>query len=215
MLQVLANVQADPIKNVLPKELSILVNDISSDMPSHMLAVYSRQPSTTSRRRITLFPFHNIVLASHCANLPNLPTPPKTKQPEASGSRLTVPVVPLCIPSPQTFPYLSAFLYTKRTDLLLSSLLPCIPPTSLSAENVDSAVLLQFATSLAGTYTPQALLQNVMKVNGLWRNVCALGVFDDRLWDTMDLAWEVLLTALAISTRNPEAVLGARPPVSS
>jgi hypothetical protein len=100
MLQVLANVQADPIKNVLPKEPSVLVNDVSSDMPSHMLAVYSRRPSTTCRRRITPFPSHHINLASHCANLPKLPAAPKAKQPETPGSRLTVPVVPVPGPPP-------------------------------------------------------------------------------------------------------------------
>ena len=205
MLQVLSSVQADPVKNVLPKELNILVNDISLDMPSHMFAVYSRNVKAATRRRVTLFPMHSIVLASHCAHLPTLPPTPKVDAPDIPGSHVTVPVVPLCIPSAQAFPYLSAYLYTKRTDYLLASLLPS-PPAQLF--NADHATLLQFATKLAGTYTAQALLQHAATVIGLWRNVCSLGVFDDGLWDTMDIAWEVILTALAIGTGNPEAVLG-------
>jgi hypothetical protein len=35
-----------------------------------------------------------------------------------------------------------------------------------------------------------------MIVNGLWRNVSTLGIFDDQLWDVMDMAWELLLGAL-------------------
>jgi len=50
-----------------------------------------------------------------------------------------------------------------------------------------------------------------MIVHGLWRNVCALGVFDDNLWNAMDLAWEVLLTAIAIGTGNPQAMVGNLP----
>ena len=41
-----------------------------------------------------------------------------------------------------------------------------------------------------------------MTINGFWRNVCALGVFDLGLWDSMDIAWEVILHALAIETGN-------------
>ncbi len=47
------------------------------------------------------------------------------------------------------------------------------------------------------TCSPHALLKRIATVNGLWRNVCELGVFDDELWTTMDVAWEVLVAALA------------------
>jgi hypothetical protein len=59
---------------------------------------------------------------------------------------------------------------------------------------------------MAETYTIQTLLAQAMTINGLWRNVCALGVFDLGLWDSMDVAWEVVLNALAISTGNLEAL---------
>ena len=41
-----------------------------------------------------------------------------------------------------------------------------------------------------------ALMQHVKVINGLWQNVCALGVFDGELWGVMDLAWEVVLAAM-------------------
>ena len=37
-----------------------------------------------------------------------------------------MPVVPLRIPAPGVFPILSTFLYTKRINHLLASLLPCL-----------------------------------------------------------------------------------------
>lgn len=208
----LSSVKADPVRNALPKELSVLVNDLASDAPSHMLAVYSRQPSTSARRRVTLFPTHNIVLAVYCANLPHLP-PSEAPTPSKPGCPITIPVVPLCLPSPETFPQLSSFLYTKQTSHLLASLLPCPAPSiDPTAYTSNDPTLLQFTKKLAGTYTTQALLQHAMTVNGLWRNVCALGVDDIDLWSTMDLAWELLLTAMAIGTGNPQAMITMQGP---
>jgi hypothetical protein len=108
--------KAEPASNVLPKELAAVINDLSSDMPTHMLAVYSRHAAT--KHRITLFP---IILATHCANLPILPAS-SVVRPQATGSTISVPVVPLCIPTPDVFPQLLTFLYTKRIDHLLVSL---------------------------------------------------------------------------------------------
>ncbi|KIK98879.1 hypothetical protein PAXRUDRAFT_133258 [Paxillus rubicundulus Ve08.2h10] len=203
MLQVLAGVKAEPISNVLPKDLPAVVNDLSSDMPTHMLAVYSRQVNATTKRRVTLFPIHNIILAAHCANLPMLPTS-NVAHPETAGSSISVPVVPLCIPAPEVFPQLSTFLYTKRIDHLLASLLPSPVPQQLYRDDPTSDsvhnLLQQFASKLATTYSDKALLAHAMAVNGLWRNACALGIDDEKLWCALDVAWEVLITALAIST---------------
>ena len=68
-----------------------------------ILVVYSRQVPAATKRRVTLFPTHNIILASHCANLPILqPSSPAT--PKSAGESISIPVVPLCIPAPEVFP---------------------------------------------------------------------------------------------------------------
>ncbi|KAG6329585.1 hypothetical protein ID866_9504 [Astraeus odoratus] len=203
MLEVLAGVKAELVSNVLPTELSVVVNDISCDMPTHMLAVYAHQAPANAKRRVTLFPTHNVILATHCANLPILekstPTPP-----ESAGESITIPVVPLCIPAPGVFPHLSTFLYTKRIDHLLATILPCPAPAALymgdpNSESVRSQ-LQQFASKLATMAPAHVLLARIMLVNGLWRNACALGIADEKLWCAMDVAWEVLIHAIAIST---------------
>ncbi|KZT19776.1 hypothetical protein NEOLEDRAFT_1077179, partial [Neolentinus lepideus HHB14362 ss-1] len=43
-------------------------------------------------------------------------------------------------------------------------------------------------------------LRNAMVINGVWRNVCMLGVFDNRLWTTMDFAWNAILTTSPLGT---------------
>lgn len=203
MLRVLAGVKVESTSNHLPKELSVVINDLSSDVPTHMLAVYSRQVPATTKRRVTLFPVHNIILATHCANLPVLqksnPTPP-----ECVGQSISIPVVPLCIPVPEMFPPLSTFLYTKRIDYLLSTLLPSPVSSALLLEDPSSLnaqrSLQQFANKLAAITPAHILLARAMLVNGLWRNACALGITDERLWCAIDIAWDVLINALAIST---------------
>jgi hypothetical protein len=209
MLQVLGSVTANPVKDSLPKELAIVVHDLSSALPTHMMAIYS--PETVGgakKRKVTLFPAHSLILASHCAKLPPFSSSHALPNEEGSPQEITIPIAPLCLPSPETYPYLSSYLYIKRTDLLLESLLPDDLPRELAKEG---AQLLPFAAKLAGKFTAQLLLQHTMIVHGLWRNVCALGVFDDNLWNAMDLAWEVLLTAIAIGTGNPQAMVGNLP----
>jgi len=219
MYKVLTGIVPQPLTNTLPKELAIVVNDLSSDMPSHMLAIYAqsspRVPST-HRNKVTLFPSHNVVLAAHCANLPALPSATHPI-PAAAGSSITVPVVPLCIPAPELYTPLSVYLYTKRLDMLLQSLLPALPTTSLNVytspdETSEEATkqregLLSFAQRLAATYTPHALLSYAMRVNGLWRNVCALGIFESKIWAAMDFAWEVLILAMAMATGDLNQVI--------
>ncbi|KAK7042274.1 Clampless1 Clp1 protein [Favolaschia claudopus] len=86
------------------------------------------------------------------------------------------------------------------------------PPTYLSDDRTQlvvprAKVLPSFATHLAETYTAQALLRHINSVHGLWQNACVLGVLIDELWDMIDLAWEVLLTAMAISQGKAHLML--------
>lgn len=204
MLRVLAGIKAEPVSNVLPKELSMIVNDVSSDMPTHMFAVFSSRQPAPARRRVTLFPAHNLVFATHCANLPILPTSTPALV-ECAGQEIKVPVIPLCIPSPEVFPQLSTFLYTKRIDHLLASLMPLPTPPPLYRDDPTTVMplLTQFAQKIADTYTVKTLLLHIAKVHGTWCNTMALGIADERLWCALDTAWEVLLTSLAISTGQP------------
>ncbi|KAJ7847051.1 hypothetical protein B0H13DRAFT_1646244 [Mycena leptocephala] len=209
LLRVLVNVVADVPKDTLPMEIAITV-DGQSDYPppTHMLAIHTRASNDapeSGHRQVKLMPVHSAVLALHCARLPTFPaTSPTPTYTSENRTELTVPVQPLGLPSAATYPLLSTFLYTKRAGHLLESLLPCPPPPTL---HDDRTQILAFALRLAGTYTSQALLLHVNNVHGLWQNACVLGVFVDALWDTIDLAWEVLLTAMAISAGTPQLMI--------
>jgi len=219
MYKVLLGAIPESVSNTLPSELPIIVNDLSSEMPSHVLAVYA-QPSANAplirRNKVTLYPSHNVIFAAHCANLPILPSASHGHFPENPGSSITVPVVPLCIPAPELFNSLSLYLYTKRLPSLLQTFLPVLPTVPYDVyvsenETTEEATrqregILGFARRLAFTYTSHVLLYYAMRVNSFWRNVCALGIFESQLWAGMDFAWEILILALGISTGNVEEV---------
>lgn len=180
MLTAIAQTKPQLHRSALPKEMEVSfgVGSSSAFNPTHLLAVYAKPSPAQPQRNVTLFPAHDVVLATHCAHMPTLP--PSTT---ASHSQPTLPVVPLCLPAPETFATLQHYLYTKRTDTLLAALVPSL--SSLPAQPVST------------------LLQRATVIHGLWRNVCALGVSDEQLWRTMDVAWEAVLRALAVATSQP------------
>ena len=164
-----------------------MINDISSEAPTHLLAVHAK-PAT----RVSLFPVHAIILAAHCARLPPFP-PSSSRTPAEAGSKITFPVTPFFIPNPETFPIILHYLYTKRVDRLFSALLPL--PLQSGKPSID-----ELSRTYSSTFTVQALLYHAARVHGLWSNVAALGIFDERLSQVIEVAWDVLLKALAVST---------------
>ncbi|KAJ7248133.1 hypothetical protein B0H12DRAFT_1235051 [Mycena haematopus] len=170
MRAALQAVQISVCKSSLPKELEILMNDVvAAACPTHMLAVFNDGPlSFGQKRHVSLFPIHDLVLRVHCTNLPALPQ----SQPSTSFSHATIPVVPVRLPSPETFPLLHAYLYTRQPATLLASL----------AHSCDSDMV--------------QLAMHASKIHGLWRNACTLGVVDPQLYDVIEASWYSTLAAM-------------------
>ena len=202
-----------------------------SAFPTHVFAIFSLRSSATTptiasfadksslspSATVSLYPASALVMAAHCALLPPLPQMPHSSSRRAA---LTLPIVRLAVPSPETYILLHAYLHTMRPDTLLASLLPALAPAlphisaSGSSAGANKLVyvahfssdrLMRLASALAGAAfqrggSTQAamggLMNHIKIITGLWRNVCALGVFDAELWGVMDLAWEVVLAAM-------------------
>lgn len=171
-----------------------------------MLAVFGKAVAGKPHlpRKVTLYPAHSLVLASQCAHLPESPSP--ITPPEEGAQKLNVPVWPLCLPSPLTYPHLSTYLYSKRLDIFVRSVLPRPPPPTYLQ---NPSQVSGFPRELAETFTVQTLIKHVFMIYGVWQNVCALGIFDDNLWETLDILWELLLTSIAIGTGNLSAMTTA------
>lgn len=227
MLSILASTSTSALPaasyGALPDEVQVNITAEGSDelglFPSHILAIYSSPTGPQRTSRVTLFPAHNLVLAAHCANLPSLPSTnastiaTETEEGETSSVQMTLPIVPMSIPSPETFALLSTFLYDGRTDQLFGSLLQCAPhkPLTLSTdsqstvEDAEADVqgrrkddIAALSAMIARSFSSARLLQSAHLIIGVWRNCCSLGVHDDCLWATMQAAWAVIVSAMKI-----------------
>ncbi|KAJ7471858.1 hypothetical protein FB451DRAFT_1089971 [Mycena latifolia] len=170
--------------------------------PTHTLAISNASPSGPTDMHL-VFPVHALVLAAHCSKLPQLPPP----APRASSS-VHLPVLPLALPSAPAFSILHAFMYTHRLDAVLTALFP-IPPRflqSLTHKTVRAA--LQSGADLhhlsahlcaASASNMQVLMTHTAHVKELWQDMVALGIDDAALWDTVELAYEIVLGALSLA----------------
>ncbi|KAJ7018063.1 hypothetical protein C8F04DRAFT_977979 [Mycena alexandri] len=178
--------------------------------PTHALAIgaQSSKGSKDSAPQL-VFAVHAVVLAAHCANIPRFPAPPRSR---ASAS-VTLPILPLSLPSPQAFAILHAFMYTHRIDAALGALLP-FPPTFLETLAPSSSTAAHLAAALASGSTRHqlnahlcaassgnlsTLMTHAAHVRELWQDMVALGLYDPTLWDALDLAWEVVLGAMNLA----------------
>lgn len=182
-----------PLPSTIPKEVEIEVSDAPADLPTHMLAVYKKNLPAGARNVVTMLAVHQCVWDVNCAHVPSLP--PSTPASSTEPTRATIPVVPLGIPNPEAFRELLCYIYTKRADELLAELLPTPPPSAVQGQDA----LDRYARSLAGGIARGELLQRMARVQGVWRNACALGVFDDGLWSMLDLAWDVYAKAVVVN----------------
>ncbi|KAJ7485229.1 hypothetical protein B0H11DRAFT_1806618 [Mycena galericulata] len=174
--------------------------------PTHALAVSNTSPSGPADMHL-IFPIHALVLAAHCSKLPQLPPP----APRASAS-VHLPVLPLALPSAPAFSILLAFMYSHRLDAVLTALFP-IPPhflRKLTHKTVRAALqsgadLHQLSAHLcvASTSNVQVLMTHTAHVKELWQDMVALGISDPALWDTVELAYEIVLGALNLAMMTP------------
>ncbi|KAF9460428.1 hypothetical protein BDZ94DRAFT_1266226 [Collybia nuda] len=192
-------------KSHLPPSLNIPLRATSTSQPSyptHVLAVSASKSS--SNDQLMMFPIHSVVLASHCALLPRLPA----SQQQPHSPTLQLPVLPLSLPSPVAFSILHSFMYTHRLESVLKALFP-VPAgflQSLSHGAVQSALadghtLHQLSSYLCSSASSNlhTLTTHAAHVKELWQNMAALGLHDPELWDTIDLAWEIVLGALNLA----------------
>lgn len=186
--------------NTIPSEIEIEVTDAMADLPSHMLAVYKKDLAEGERNAVTMLAVHRCIWDVNCAHVPSLPSSdaaPTCCPTSPDAVRVSVPIVPLGLPAPDAFRELLCYLYTKRADALAAELLPVPPPSA--AQGSDA--MDRFARSLASELPRIELLKRMAHVQGVWRNACALGVFDDGLWAALDMAWDVY--GKAVTTNAP------------
>ncbi|KAK0484466.1 hypothetical protein IW261DRAFT_1330084 [Armillaria novae-zelandiae] len=195
-------------KSHLPGALSIPVRSSSPSsrlFPTHVLAVSSTK---TSSEHCMIFPIHALVLAAHCAHLPAIPP---AQSHHTNQSLVRLPVLPFALPSPPAFGIIHNFIYTHRLEPVFRSLLP-VPAgffQSITHETVLDTLESREACIQLSAYLCsqeqgdlQKLTTHAVHVKELWQNMVALGIYSPDLWDAVDLAWRIIIGALAIAARN-------------
>lgn len=166
-------------------------------LPSHVLCVVNPQ----SKQPGQLIPVHALIYAAQCSNFPRLSRATPHVDTASKSARLAV--VPLYLPSPQTFNLLNSYLYTKRAERLLSTLAPIssnalasIPVGHQGASNTLSAL----GRAMAEAFPLPTLVEHAAVVHGLWSNVMALGVDDEVLWWALETSWGIITSAIALAS---------------
>lgn len=220
MRKVLQSVDAVPNPEVLDDEIDIIVDADNGGLPTHMLAIHdpSEVGTEDQPKKVTMYPVHNVVLASQCSNLPALPLyPKKGMMLSKTQCHQQLPVVHLGVPHPESFPLVKDFLYTHDTSALVSYMLPLVPSTTSSSDAAATALNPdtdfetkaaayrewkrdmsdRYADAIAKQLEPSVILQHLARVYSLYRNVVALGICDERIWEYLDMCWEILIVAIA------------------
>jgi hypothetical protein len=188
--------------------------------PTHILAIPISEDGTQCESTSTNFifqPTHNLVLASHCRNLPDLSS--------STTSTVTdeqIRAVQLDLPYPILFPPLHRYFYNHNAeDLLHFFLLPSEAgenPTSTDATRQPSPhrdihikyllhriihfPSLNLATTLALrlslALSRRALVARLVMLQQFQRNLCTLGVQEEQVWSTITTISRILRATLRV-----------------
>lgn len=155
-----------------------------------------------------ILPIHGLVMATNCKSLASLSTPlaiPSHVNVTTRKGWTNLPVVHLELPSAAAFSMLVPYFYTHSSASLLSSLLPLrhqphLAQLSRSARSPD--ILLSdtphVLSARLSVLDEGLLLEHLGLVHATWQTVVALGAARDGIWKTMQLAWDILVGAVAI-----------------
>jgi len=144
--------------------LQCAITDMTGEMtppiaPSHILAVYSR--SAITHQDAVLYPIHDLIFAANCTRFP------VSISLGATRTSAKLPIIPLALCSPSSFPVLLEYLYTKDHKRLLGNLV--CPSSGGGLESWSSFI------------------------QGFWENAVVLGVVDAELYEVIDDAWEIYM----------------------
>ncbi|KAJ7207905.1 hypothetical protein GGX14DRAFT_634366 [Mycena pura] len=195
--------------------------------PTHILAVSTARASASASSPSAatdihlIFPIHAPILAAHCSKLPVLPTRAPRARPDTSAAAAVsvhLPVLPLALPSAPAFAVLLGWMYTRRLGAVLSALLafPASDPflrrleltltpkavrAALASRSDRHALAAHVCAAAAGDVAGDVaeLMTHTAHVKELWQDMVALGIDDDALWDTLQLAYEIVLGALNLA----------------
>lgn len=112
---------------------------------------------------------------------------------------LRLPILPLTIPHPASFPLLHTHLHLPDRPLMPALLNLPVQSCALNGSKTasDPAELADLCTA--------ELVQRLTFMHGFWTNICALGVSSDRTWRELERAWACVMGVIVSRSRSPES----------
>lgn len=234
-----------PSAVTLPPHYDFLLTDVGVAMrPTHAFGIYPTFSAVQDdvctphqlptpfpqTRSVQMLPSHGGIWAAHCSRLRAMPAmtnklaPVSDPTPDKPGtSMVRLPLVPMPLPYPPGFLYLTRYIYSKvQWHLIAELLLPiddskelkaqlgpwdglfdCVtvlPRTQktemyreLTPEGVD-----KFGAFLAERFELIDLCRLARSVWGTHQDAVYLGMVDVKLWESLEFAWASVLKAMEI-----------------
>ncbi|KAG8859575.1 hypothetical protein FRB96_004459 [Tulasnella sp. 330] len=117
-------------------------------------------------------------LISFCSTIPSLPRDYPTSSPLRA-----LPIIPLRLPSPETFIIIRDYIYTHSKPLLVTSLLAWTKGHRNAPARLSQLSAME-------------LMRRARIVYGVYSNACKVGLADEEFWKCLQLAWKIILMAL-------------------
>ena len=109
-----------------------------------------------------------------------------TLLPASTDHVLHLPIIPLPLPSPETFPLLLVHLHTPNRSFVPRLL-------GLSSKLTDRRDIV---AELEKSTLPD-LMSRLALIHAVWKNVCVLGIGYERIWREMAGAWGCVIVVVA------------------
>jgi hypothetical protein len=184
--------------------------------PTHVLALYDPLASEkdprypTVVRSFILAPTHAAVIQSHCAMVSAMVYDYHDNLDEYGV--LELPIFYLPVPYPRMWNCLHQYFYIKQPSILLKSLLPdhmvhiytglcepCVNQEAVAARKDQLEQMVHdLSRQLAQAFTAYTLVTYVKDIIGMRLNAIVLGIHEEGFWFAIDLAYKIILRALAI-----------------
>ena len=169
--------------------------------PTHMLELYSGEPSPAGRYSQLVGMLINDLFMLHCREL-------KARIPNRDPGLL--PQIPLFVPDLNSFPLLVVYMHTKDQASLLSSVLPSWlidildllqHQREMGLVGNESRVFNSRAQQIGNEKSYHEIIEVAKAVSGLMRNIRDVGFEDITLNERLDLADRFLRTAINANAR--------------
>ncbi|KAJ6464051.1 hypothetical protein C8R45DRAFT_1025087 [Mycena sanguinolenta] len=194
--------------------------------PTHILAV--SPPPASSRQTpadgpVALTAVHGMIIAANCTKLA-LP-PPAIQPSDPRFVSLATHCMTVC--SIPAFVILRLYMYSRRIDSFMDAMMP-FPPAFLETlkpqkrcpgheglklnaarQSVQQTRYLADHLILCTPGGPYPMWERIRMLQGIWQTMCDLGMYEQLLWQALDLAWQVARYALSVVSEQHGKALAA------